>query len=565
MNTVLNAATITGQIGAGSVSLSDYLLKITPTDTGYNLNITRGTEEQTLDISNGIGIKAIEKVGGTSTVNLYRITLTDGRIFDYNLEPGEEARENAEAKRVSAESARVNAENERAQAFAEYQGEIDELKGDLEVLNSDLYDFLEPTEVSNVAFYQEGDKWFLINWGSLTYYKYKLQRGKDYVIFSSNARVGFSNVNYSGANIELNKYYSKEVLKVTNDYVYMYSDKKIKCGTKKFNRKTIFFDDFDNQFLNENVWSCDVGVVRNSSTEAQYYRKENVNIVNGCLKLTAKRENYGEKEWTSGSVTSGVGLQFGVGVSIKAKIKLENMGDGAWPAFWTVNSSTRLDNKSWPNAGEIDVFEAFFKPSKTDFYCSVHYYNNGQNSYSDAIDKAFLDDNWHEWELVWTKHCIALFVDGVYIMAYYPNYLKSEDGYIFSTDKTLSHQIIFDLAIDGNNISANSPSEMAMYIDYVKVDVLDEYTNNYLMLSENSVSVAVNDVFKIVPLNDVNSPDKSVVWEIEDEAIVTHNYKTKNNITTSDLGSFKALLQGKTNIIVTDKYGNKAYCKVTVE
>ena len=65
MNAILNAVSITGQIGAGSIVLNDYALDITQIDRGYRLTVTRGSETQTLDILDGVGIAGIEKTGST--------------------------------------------------------------------------------------------------------------------------------------------------------------------------------------------------------------------------------------------------------------------------------------------------------------------------------------------------------------------------------------------------------------------------------------------------------------------------------------------------------------------
>ena len=53
MNAVLNAASINGKIGAGSISLSDYLLEVTPIENGHRLTVTRGSEVQTMDVLDG--------------------------------------------------------------------------------------------------------------------------------------------------------------------------------------------------------------------------------------------------------------------------------------------------------------------------------------------------------------------------------------------------------------------------------------------------------------------------------------------------------------------------------
>lgn len=173
MSAILNAVSITGQIGAGSIVLNDYALNITPIDRGYRLTVTRGSETQTMDILDGVGIAGIEKTGSTGDVDSYRVTFTDGGTFDYTIETNaasnaaaeaarveaENSREGAEAARASAEAGRVNAENARVAAedaresaetarasaesdrvaaeearateFAGFSGEITQLKDDI--------------------------------------------------------------------------------------------------------------------------------------------------------------------------------------------------------------------------------------------------------------------------------------------------------------------------------------------------------------------------------------------------------------------------------------------------
>lgn len=112
MNTVLSTVSLTGRIGVGN-----YTLEIVQIERGYRLVMTRGGEVQTIDILNGVGIERIEKVGETDNSNTYRMIFTDGQTFDYNIEPGEEAREAAEAERIKAE-------NERATIFSGYEERI---------------------------------------------------------------------------------------------------------------------------------------------------------------------------------------------------------------------------------------------------------------------------------------------------------------------------------------------------------------------------------------------------------------------------------------------------------
>ncbi len=125
MSESLNRAGINAVLGAGSIVLNDYLLSIDPIERGYRLTVTRGSDLQTMDIMDGVGIVGIEKTGSTGNVDSYRVTFTDGSAFDYTIETNaaahaaaEAAREEAEAGRVSAEEGRVLAESGRASAEA---------------------------------------------------------------------------------------------------------------------------------------------------------------------------------------------------------------------------------------------------------------------------------------------------------------------------------------------------------------------------------------------------------------------------------------------------------------
>ena len=118
MSEILNRAWINAVLGAGSVVLNDYALNITPIERGYRLTVKRGSDTQTMDILDGVGIVGIEKTGSTGDVDSYRITFTDGSTFDYTVETNAAAHAAAEAARVEAENSRAGAEAARESAEA---------------------------------------------------------------------------------------------------------------------------------------------------------------------------------------------------------------------------------------------------------------------------------------------------------------------------------------------------------------------------------------------------------------------------------------------------------------
>lgn len=122
----------------------------------------------------------------------------------------------------------------------------------------------------------------------------------------------------------------------------------------------IWEDNFDGNVLNSDHWvlensnGCDIGLCGFGNQELQAYtnRSENVRVENGKLVLAARRENLMEREFTSGKVMTREKVNIAYGV-VEASIKLPDMNNGLWPAFWMLNT-----RNNWPYTGEIDIMEA---------------------------------------------------------------------------------------------------------------------------------------------------------------------------------------------------------------
>ena len=84
----LGAASLSGTLGVGSVVLGDYLLTTEIIDGGYRLTITRGSDAQTLDIMDGVGIAGIEKTASVGLTDVYTIALTDGSSYEFTVTNG---------------------------------------------------------------------------------------------------------------------------------------------------------------------------------------------------------------------------------------------------------------------------------------------------------------------------------------------------------------------------------------------------------------------------------------------------------------------------------------------
>ena len=84
----LGAASLSGALSAGSVVVNDYTISIAAIDGGHRLTITRGSEVQTMDIVDGVGIAGIEKTASVGLTDVYTITMTDGSSYTFTVTNG---------------------------------------------------------------------------------------------------------------------------------------------------------------------------------------------------------------------------------------------------------------------------------------------------------------------------------------------------------------------------------------------------------------------------------------------------------------------------------------------
>ena len=119
--------------------------------------------------------------------------------------------------------------------------------------------------------------------------------------------------------------------------------------------RLVWEDNFNGPELDGQNWNIETFGHGAGNNELQFYRRENVSIGrephsgDTCLILTARREEYRGKSFTSGRITTQDKFTFQYG-KIEARICLP-AGGGLWPAFWM------LGNGSWPTCGEIDILE----------------------------------------------------------------------------------------------------------------------------------------------------------------------------------------------------------------
>lgn len=262
--------------------------------------------------------------------------------------------------------------------------------------------------------------------------------------------------------------------------------------------KLVWQDLFDGESLDMEVWNIEVNGNGGGNAELQYYREENVSISKeptsgrSCLTLTARREPYGGKQFTSGRVNS-MGKKYFTHGKVEAYIKLPKTANGLWPAFWMMGND--YPTIGWPRCGEIDIMEVgnaqgiATGTQETFMNGACHWgFYNSQNQYPNYgkhsnAPYSLQDGEFHLFTMVWDEAMINMYLD-------LDKYLNVEPYYSIGIDGTdgewatglyfhHDHFILFNLAIGGYftgilNPAAitalpNAGDEAKLYVDFVKV------------------------------------------------------------------------------------------------
>lgn len=260
----------------------------------------------------------------------------------------------------------------------------------------------------------------------------------------------------------------------------------------------VWQDLFDGEALDESAWNIEVNGNGGGNNESQYYRRENVSISKepnsgrSCLTLTARRESFGGKPFTSGRVNS-MGKKYFTHGKVEAYICLPKTANGLWPAYWMMGND--FSTVGWPRCGEIDILEMGnsqgIKTGTQETYfngaCHWGFYKNGaypNYAKSSNAPYSLQDGEFHLYTLIWDEKSIKMYLDldkNPNVAPYYEMGIEGTDdewatGLYFHHD----HFILFNLAVGGHFTGiVNNPggitalptdgSEAKMYVDFVRV------------------------------------------------------------------------------------------------
>jgi hypothetical protein len=232
----------------------------------------------------------------------------------------------------------------------------------------------------------------------------------------------------------------------------------------------IFSDEFDVNGVPDNTkWGFDIGtgcpnLCGWGNNEAQYYtsRTDNVNVKDGILTITAKKENYMGSSYTSTKILTKGKFDFTYGkVEVRAKLP---KGKGTWPAIWMLGAN--IDEVGWPACGEIDIMEHFGKSQGT---VSSAMHTPSSHGATVNYGDQFLEDvstEFHIYVVEWTEEEIVFKVDDVEHYRYNPS-VKNDSTWPYNKDQYLIMNIAMG-GTAGGPIDANF-TESSMEIDYIRV------------------------------------------------------------------------------------------------
>lgn len=231
--------------------------------------------------------------------------------------------------------------------------------------------------------------------------------------------------------------------------------------------KLVWAEEFNQTGLpNPQIWDYEEGYIRNQ--ELQYYtraRMENAQVENGTLIIESRKEDMGDKHFTSASLITLNKQHFRYGrLEVCAKLPT---GKGMWPAIWLLGVNRK--QVGWPTCGEIDVMENVgFDPDRIHANIHTKAYNHvkktGKGS-SIVVEKPY--EKFHIYALEWTPERLDFFVDDQKYFVY-ENDGSGEASWPFDQEFYLILNAAVGGAWGGQKGVDETIFPQKYYIDYVR-------------------------------------------------------------------------------------------------
>ena len=228
-----------------------------------------------------------------------------------------------------------------------------------------------------------------------------------------------------------------------------------------------------NEEFNETTVLDDIWVFESKNTtnpdvadQLQVYRKENVSLSGGTMKITAKKK---AAVYTSARINSKYAFKYGR-IEIGAKLP-EQEKNGIWAKLVLIG-----DNEAtvgWPQCGEIDIME-YFSHKANEFNNNIH--SAANNAFDGSLISAnhnleTVEEEFHAYGILWTDRYIKFYVDDPGNILYTFNRPSSPNDNNWPFDKPF--YLLVDMVVGGKYIGDNGVDDTlfpaVMEIDYIRV------------------------------------------------------------------------------------------------
>jgi len=244
-------------------------------------------------------------------------------------------------------------------------------------------------------------------------------------------------------------------------------------------------------------WSYDLGANGWGNQELQEYTDDlaNARIADGNLVITARKTAEGTSPagFSSARLRTQDKVMFKYG-TIEARIKVPDIANGLWPAFWTLGNN--FGQVGWPDCGALDILEMGWKDAVSDgvvnrwLSSAAHWKNGGAYAFygrtynQQLIESTNLNLDYHVFSMNWTPNTITTYLDGRELWTMNISTADCSDCEEFHQP----HFMILNLAVGGSftgqftegQITAPLPAEMK--VDYVRI-----YDNGFTELSGTGI------------------------------------------------------------------------------
>ncbi len=232
----------------------------------------------------------------------------------------------------------------------------------------------------------------------------------------------------------------------------------------------VWNDEFDGNAVNTDYWVFETGdgcpnLCGWGNNEWQYYREQNAWVEDGVLTIEARKENAGNRNYTSTRMKTQGKRSFKYGrIDIRALLP---EGQGIWPALWMLGND--ITSVGWPKCGEIDIMEMIGGSERENrVHGTLHWDANGHASTggSYTLSEGTFAEEYHVFTIIWDENAIQWFV----------NDIKFHEIDITPSHMTEFHQeffFIFNVAVGGN--WPGYPDETTIFPQQMKVDYIRVY------------------------------------------------------------------------------------------